>query len=119
MRTMTVMAATGMVAMMACAAAQVQKPGGDVTMPRLVREVKPEYTAAARKERVQGSVLLEMVVKEDGTVGEARITQSLDTKYGLDEQAIKAAKQWEFKPGMKNGKAVPVQVDIEMTFTLK
>ena len=93
--------------------------GREVAAPQVVRDVKPNYTAAARKERIEGSVLLEAVVKEDGTVGEVNVTKSLDTQHGLDEEAVKAMKQWTFKPGMKDGKAAPVAVDVEMTFTLK
>jgi TonB family protein len=48
-----------------------------------------------------------------------KVTESLDTVYGLDAEAVKAVKQWLFTPGTKNGKPVPVKVDIEMTFTLK
>ena len=48
-----------------------------------------------------------------------QVTQSLDTQFGLDAQAVKAAKQWLFKPGMKAGKPVAVQISIELTFTLK
>jgi TonB family protein len=56
-------------------------------------------------------------LREDGTVGDVNVTRSLDTKY-LDAEAVKAVKQWTFKPGMKDGKAVPVLVTIEMAFTL-
>src|SRR5687767_836793 len=117
MQTMRLVIAMGMVAVMAAGAAAQERPGNGVTMPSVVREVKPQYTAEARKARVQGRVVMEVVVKEDGAIGEVRVTQSLG--YGLDEQAIKAVKQWEFKPGTKGGKAVPVLVEIEMTFTLK
>ena len=48
-----------------------------------------------------------------------RISKSLDPEYGLDQQAMDAAKQWKFTPGMKDGKAVDVQVTIEMRFALK
>ena len=95
------------------------RAGPGVAAPQVVRDVKPNYTAAARKERIEGSVLLEAVVREDGTVGEVSVTKSLDTRHGLDEEAVKAMKQWTFKPGTKDGKAVPVAVDVEMTFTLK
>ena len=47
------------------------------------------------------------------------VKRSLDPTYGLDQQAVKAARQWKFKPGTKDGKAVPVRVSLEMTFTLK
>jgi protein TonB len=90
-----------------------------VQVPQLIREVKPVYTEEAKQAGIQGSVSLDAVVLEDGTVGEVRVTKSLDTQYGLDAQAIKAVKQWLFKPGTKDGKPVPVRVDIEMTFTLK
>ena len=98
---------------------RVYQPGDGVTMPVIVREVKPEYTSEARKARIQGTVTLDVVVVEDGTVGEVRVTRSLDEEYGLDEQAVKAVKQWSFKPGTRDGKPVPVRVSIEMTFTLK
>jgi len=92
-------------------------PGKGVTMPRVVRDVKPSYTPEARKERIQGRVELSVVVNDDGTVGEVAVTKSLG--YGLDEQAVIAMKQWEFKPGTKDGKPVAVRVNVEMTFTLK
>ena len=50
---------------------------------------------------------------------DVQISKSLDAEYGLDQQAIKAAKQWKFKPGTREGTPVAVEVTIEMTFTLK
>jgi TonB family protein len=47
------------------------------------------------------------------------VTRSLDAEHGLDEAAVTALEQWRFEPGRKDGKAVPVQVDIEMRFGLK
>lgn len=111
-------------AMATAAAAQdtgnVYKKGDEgLTMPAVVKEVKPSYTDAAKRERIQGSVTLEVVVLKDGTVGEVVVTRSLDQTYGLDEQAVKAARQWQFKPGKKDGQPVPVRVELEFTFTLK
>jgi len=97
----------------------VYTPGQGVVAPKLVKDVPPQYTAEARAARIQGSVKLDAVVLADGTVGEVRVTQSLDTVYGLDDQSVKAIKQWVFEPGKKDGKPVPVRVDIETTFTLK
>jgi TonB family protein len=99
--------------------AQVQKPGNGVTSPVLVHDVKPKYTKAAMDAKIQGNVRLEAVVLEDGTVGTVRVARSLDVEHGLDEEAVKAMKQWTFRPGTKDGKAVPVQVEVEMTFRLK
>ena len=90
-----------------------------VTLPRIVREVKPQYTQAAMDAHIQGTVMLAMVVEADGTVGDVRITRSLDPMFGLDEQAVKAASQWRFRAGTKDGKPVAVRVEVELTFTLK
>lgn len=98
---------------------QVHKPGPGVTLPVVVREVKPAYTAEALQQKIQGSVILGIVVLADGTVGDITVKHSLDQEYGLDQEAIKAAKEWLFKPGIKDGKPVPVEVTLELTFTLK
>jgi bla regulator protein BlaR1 len=95
------------------------RPGNGVESPSLTHEVKPQYTAAAMKARIQGSVLLECVVRADGTVGDITVTRSLDAVHGLDQAAIDAARQWRFKPGTRQGKPVPVLVTIEIAFTLK
>ena len=53
-----------------------QRPGNGVTAPQLVRDAKPQYTAAALKERVEGSVWLELLVKEDGLVGDVKVIEA-------------------------------------------
>jgi len=93
-------------------------PGSEgLTLPRLVKEVKPEYTRAALNKGIFGHVTLDCLIREDGTVGECQVTRSLDRQFGLDEEALKAARQWVFLPGEKDGRPVPVLVTIEMTFT--
>lgn len=99
--------------------APVYTPDDGVTVPGVTREVKPEYTKEAKSAGIQGTVTLDTVVLEDGTVGEVTVSRSLDSVYGLDEAAVKAMKQWRFEPGMKGGKRVRVRVSVEMTFTLK
>lgn len=94
-------------------------PGQGTTGPRVIREVKPQYTDEAKAARIEGLVAMDVVVLETGTVGDVTVTRSLDSVHGLDEQAVKAMKQWTFDPGRKDGKAVPVLVSVEMTFTLK
>lgn len=93
--------------------------GTDISPPRLLREVKPQYTAEAMRAKIQGTVLLEVVVLPDGTVGDARITKSLDPIFGLDEEAIKAARKWQFEPGTRFGQPVAVLVGLELYFTLR
>jgi periplasmic protein TonB len=110
--------ALGMVVAVGARDAQVYKPGDGVTLPRLIREVKPNYPQAAKDAKIQGSVTVSAVVLEDGKVGEVTVTRSLDTKYGLDEEAVKCVKKWLFTPGTKDGKPVAVLVEIEIAFTL-
>lgn len=94
-------------------------PRDGVTLPVPVQRVKPDYTTAAMEAGIEGKVLLDVVVRDDGKVGEVAVSQSLDMEYGLDTQAVEAAKQWLFKPGMKDGKPVAVRVTLEFMFTLK
>ena len=95
------------------------RPGSGVSVPEVLTEVKPQYTAEAMRAKVQGVVWLECIVLPDGSVGDVRITKSLDSVFGLDQEAIKAARRWRFKPGIREGKPVPVIITIELTFTLR
>jgi len=91
-----------------------------IKSPRPVKMVKPTYTPEAMRARVEGVVGLSAVVQADGTVTEIKVVRSLDTQYGLDEQAIAALKQWEFEPGTtKEGKAVAVRVSVQLEFNLR
>ena len=95
------------------------EPGNGVSWPRLVQEVKPNYTADAMRARVEGKVELEIVVLPDGSVGRIRLVRSLDGSYGLDQEAINAVRRWRFEPGRLVGKAVAVRVAVELSFNLR
>ena len=95
------------------------RPGNDVTTPILLREVKPSYTSDAMRAKVQGSVLLECLVQPDGSVGDVRVVRSPDPSFGLDLEAMKAARQWRFRPGMRLGESVAVLITIQLDFTLR
>jgi protein TonB len=95
------------------------RPGNGVLLPKLLRDVKPQYTADAMRAKVQGTVIVECVVLPDGSVGKVEVIKSLDSAFGLDQEAIKAAKQWKFVPGTRFGEPVAVLVTIELTFTLR
>ncbi len=97
----------------------VYQAGNGVTVPVLIRDVKPQYTHDAMRAKIQGSVWLECIVLPDGSVGDIRVTRSLDPRFGLDEEAIKAARQWRFRPGMRLGEPVSVMVTIELSFNLR
>jgi TonB family protein len=90
-----------------------------VVMPKLLSDVKPQYTAAALQEKIQGDVELALVVRADGSVDGITVTKSLDTVYGLDDAAVTAAEQWTFTPGTKDGQHVDVLVHLNKRFTLK
>jgi len=97
----------------------VYQPGSGVTTPVPIFEPRPQYTSDAMRARVQGSAVLSCVVTPDGSVAEVEVVRSLDSTFGLDEEAIKAAKRWRFKPGTLRGEAVSVRVLIQMDFTLR
>ena len=93
------------------------QPGNGVVPPKLLKLVQPQYTADAMRAKVQGVVVLECIVLPDGTVGDARVKRSLP--FGLDEEAIKAARQWRFSPGTRQGEPVAVIISIELSFSLR
>lgn len=97
----------------------VYRPGPGIRIPVPLREVRPRYTADAMRAKVEGSVLLEAVVLPDGTVGDIQLIKSLDPTFGLDEEALKAARQWRFRPGTRLGEPVAVRVSLTLTFTLR
>ena len=79
------------------------RPGSGVQPPSLLREVKPAYTEEARRLGITGDVLLEIVVRADGRVGEVRVLEGLG--HGLDERAVDAVRQWRFAPAKRLGPA--------------
>jgi len=86
------------------------------TPPIPIYRVEPEFTDAARKAKFQGTVEVSIIVDADGTVRDARVVHAAG--LGLDERALEAVKQWKFKPGMKDGRAVPVYAQVNVTFRL-
>ena len=92
------------------------KVGGGVSAPKVIYRQEPQYTEGARKAHVQGTVLLWLIVRADGTVGDIKVEKSLDKE--LDENAIASVKRWRFIPAEKNGESVAVEAHIEVTFHL-
>lgn len=92
------------------------KIGGGVSAPVPVYRPEPEYSEEARKAKWQGAVLLQLVVDENGVPQDIKVIRSLG--LGLDQKAIEAVQKWRFKPGQKDGKAVPVSANIEVNFRL-
>jgi TonB family protein len=92
------------------------KIGGGVSAPRLLFKVQPQYSEEATKAKFQGTVLLYVEVDEQGLPRNIRIIRPLG--FGLDRKAIEAVAKWKFSPGMKDGKPVAVQAQIEVNFRL-
>jgi len=90
--------------------------GGGITKPEPISTPEPTYTDEARKIHMQGVVVLHVIVQADGSVSHLSVTRSLGA--GLDEEALKTVKNWRFKPATKNGKPVPVWIDVEVNFQL-
>jgi periplasmic protein TonB len=96
----------------------VYRLGGPVTAPRVITEIKPTYTNEALLQKIQGTVILELVVQANGRPSGIRVVRSLDPG-GLDEQAIVAASQWRFEPGRLAGSPVDVLVTVMLDFWIR
>jgi TonB family protein len=94
------------------------RPGGAVTSPRLITQVKPKYTDYALARKIQGTVILEVVVKSDGRPGLILVAHSLDAG-GLDDAAVAAAREWRFEPGRLGGTPVDVLVTLMLDFRIQ
>jgi TonB family protein len=88
--------------------------GPGVTPPRLLRKVEPEYSPTARADRIQGTVILQIVVNEKGRAADISVISPLG--FGLDEQAQSAVEKWEFAPGTKGGIPVKILATVEVNF---
>jgi len=90
--------------------------GEGVSAPRPIFTPEPEFSEEARKAKYQGVVVLNIVVGTDGRVHNPRVVRSLG--MGLDEKAMEGVKTWKFDPSKKDGRAVAVEMNIEVAFNL-
>jgi protein TonB len=90
--------------------------GGGVSAPVPLFKPDPEYSEEARKAKFQGSVILQIVVDENGNPKDIKVVRPLG--LGLDEKAIEAVQKWRFRAGVLNGKPVPVRANVEVNFRL-
>jgi TonB family protein len=98
-------------------ARKVHKIGGDVTPPQVMVKNEPTYTDAARDAKIQGAVVLNVVIEANGRIEEVSVERSLDPD--LDANAMDAVRTWEFAPARLNGEPVAVSARIEVNFRLK
>lgn len=93
------------------------QPGAGIEPPSLLREVKPLYTEEARRRSIEGDVVLEIVVRRDGSVGDVHVRRTLGA--GLEQRAIDAVRQWRFGPARRQGSPVDVIVEVSVEFKLR
>src|SRR6266853_1492915 len=84
------------------------------TAPKPVYTPDPEYSEKARKKKINGTVVVAMIVTQEGRVRDVKIAKSLDA--GLDKQALAAVRTWKFEPATKDGKPVAVHLNVDVSF---
>lgn len=95
----------------------VFSPGvGGVSAPVVIFQVEPQYSEEARKAKISGVVVLDLVVDPSGLARNVRVMHGAG--MGLDEKAIEAVRQWRFKPGTRGGQPVPVHARVDVNFRL-
>jgi TonB family protein len=92
------------------------KVGGGVTAPRPLKTPDPHYSKQAKEAKLQGKVVLWVVIGPDGLPHNIRVQRSIG--YGLDEEAVNAVRKWRFQPATREGKPVAAQINIEVNFRL-
>ena len=90
--------------------------GSEVSPPQLIHKVDAGYSKEALEAKVQGTVVLHVLVDEKGNPRDVKVLRPLGS--GLDQKAIEAVQQWRFAPGLKDGKPVPVEARLEVNFRL-
>ena len=88
-----------------------------LTAPHVMKKVEPQYTPGAKDEKIEGTVVLQLTIDQDGKARNMVVTRSLDA--GLDQSAMDAVAQWTFEPARKNGNPVRCAAIIEINFRLK
>ncbi len=89
---------------------------GDVTPPRATNKTMPAYPEAARKERIEGVVIVQVVIDEEGRISDAEVLKGLS--HGLSESAVESVKNWRFEPALLDGEPVAVRYNLTINFRL-
>ncbi len=91
----------------------------DVVKPELLSRANPTYPNAAQAKRIEGTVILSVLVAENGSVGDVKLLRGAGGSSGLNEAAMAAIKKWKFRPAVKEGKRVRVWVTYPIVFKLQ
>jgi TonB family protein len=92
---------------------------GDISAPVPIAAPRMEYTPAAMRQKIQGTLRLQCVVGTDGMCSHVRVIRSLDRTFGLDEQAVRTLAAWRFRPGVRRGEPVATRITFDLRFALR
>ena len=95
---------------------KAEEQGECATQPKIVRDIEPEYSDYGRRKKINGTVELTFTVLPDGTTSDIVVSRSLEKS--LDQQAVKAVRQWRFEPGTYQGEPVAVRISAAATFRI-
>ena len=95
----------------------LERLAGDIAPSVAEYTTPPLYSDEARVRGIEGIVLVRAHIDASGRVNDARVTRALG--FGLDQNALVALRQWRFRAGTRNTTPVPMDVDIEIGFTLR
>lgn len=94
----------------------LRRIGGGVSAPVVLFAPEPEFSEEARKAKAAGNVLVYLQVDAQGRPTHVRVLRGIG--LGLDEKAVEAVRQYKFKPALEDGKAVPVEMNVEVNFQI-
>ena len=89
--------------------------GGEIHPPTLLRRVEPTYSELALNAHVEGTVILDAIIDEDGIVQSVKVLRSVAL---LDKSAVAAVEQWRYSPTILNGRPVPVILTVVVSFKI-
>jgi len=90
-----------------------------ISAPIPLEMARPEYTPLAKRAKVQGAVRVRCVLPPSGRCTDVVVVRSLDTRFGLDDVAVRAVRQSRFRPATLDGNPVSTRFDMEVTFALR
>jgi protein TonB len=90
--------------------------GGDVRAPVAISRPAPRYPEVARKARIEGTVLVEAIIDQVGSVVDARVLN--DIGMGCGQAALDAIRGWRYEPATLNGRPVSVYLEVRVSFQL-
>jgi protein TonB len=99
----------------ATGASESPATGGDITPPRAVKQTRPKYPQNAFDQKIEGEVVIEVMIDTKGRVTNARVIKSVP---GLDTAAVDSVKKWRFTPALKNGKPIAFTAHLPVSFKI-